>query len=234
MNPRETAQPVNAARRRRVSILAAALAVAVAVIVVAALVSGGSSSSASPSGGDTLVRSTVVDGVQEHNGVLGDPKAPVTVTEYVDLQCPICAEASTTSLPPLIERDVKTGKVKLRMRTLSFLGPDSITAARVAHGAEQQGKLWSFVETFYANQGQENSGYVTDGFLKSVAATSGVNADAASEYAATAPAEQALTTANHAAQAVGVNATPTFTITKTNGKERILQVGPGGGAGGGG
>ena len=41
----------------------------------------------------------LVAGIQEHNGVLGDPKAPVTVTEYVDLQCPICAEASTADLP---------------------------------------------------------------------------------------------------------------------------------------
>src|SRR6195952_162912 len=152
---RETAQPINAARRRRLSILGAALAVAFAVIVVAAFVSGGSSSGASPSRGDALPRSTVADGIPEHNGVLGDPKAPVTVTEYVDLQCPICAEASTTSLPPLIEQYVRTDTVKLRMRTLSFIGPDSMTAARVAAGAEQQGRLWSFVETFYANQGQE-------------------------------------------------------------------------------
>ncbi len=39
-------------------------------------------------------KSTLFAGIPEHDGVLGDPKAPVTVTEFLDLQCPICAEAS--------------------------------------------------------------------------------------------------------------------------------------------
>ncbi len=82
------------------------------------------------------------------------------------------------------------------MRTMHFLGPDSVKAARVAAGAQQQNKLWSFVETFYANQGTENSGYVTDDFLKDVATTAGVNADAALQFADTNDAEAALTTAN--------------------------------------
>jgi protein-disulfide isomerase len=226
MITRETPRTAERTRRRRLSILGAALAVALAAIVVAALASG-SSSQAAPSVADTFARSTVVDGIPEHNGVLGDPKAPVTVTEYVDLQCPICAQASLADLPPLIDQYVKTGKVKLRMRTLSFLGPDSVEAARVAHGAEQQGRLWSFVETFYANQGSENTGYVTDAFLQRVATAAGVNYAAARTYSGTDPAQQALTKANRAAQAIGVDATPTFTITKANGKEHILQVGAG-------
>ena len=68
----------------------------------------------------TLTKSTVVAGVQERNGVLGDPKAPVTITEYVDLQCPVCAEASQAELPTLINDYVKTGKVKLQMRTMEL------------------------------------------------------------------------------------------------------------------
>ena len=102
--------------------------------------------------------------------MLGDPDAPVTVTEYVDLQCPICAEASKQTLPTLINDYVKTGKVKLQARTLSFLGPDSVRAAKVAAGAQEQGRLWAFLETFYASQGTENSGYVTDDFLREVVA----------------------------------------------------------------
>ena len=101
--------------------------------------------------------------------MLGDPDAPVTVTEYVDLQCPICAEASKQTLPTLINDYVRTGKVKLQARTLSFLGPDSVRAAQVAAGAREQGRLWPFLETFYAAQGTENSGYVTDDFLREVA-----------------------------------------------------------------
>lgn len=223
----EAAEAAKTTRRRRLSILAGALGAAVAVIVVAALIStSGGDSNASPSTG-SLARSTVVDGVPETNGVLGDPNAPVTVTEYVDLQCPVCAEASKTTLPTLIDDYVKTGKVKLEMRTMHFLGPDSIKAARFAAGAQQQNKLWSFVETFYANQGTENSGYATDDFLKGVATTAGVNADAALKYSGTDDAEQALTTANQAAQAVGADSTPTFTVKKGDGPEKILLAGAG-------
>jgi protein-disulfide isomerase len=220
----EAAEAAKAARRRRFAILGGALAAAIAVIAVAALVSTGSNSNAVAS--TDLTRSTIVDGVPERDGVLGDPNAPVTVTEYVDLQCPICAEASVQTLPTLIDEYVKTGKVKLELRLMHFLGPDSIKAARVAAGAQQQDKLWSFVETFYANQGTENSGYATDEFLRNVATTAGVDADAALQYADTDEAEQALTDANQAAQAVGADSTPTFTVNK-DGTERIIHVGAG-------
>ena len=110
--------------------------------------------------------------------MLGDPKAPVTLTEYLDLQCPVCAEASKQTLPWLIDAYVRTGKAKLEVRTLHFLGPDSEKAARVAAAAPRsQGRLWPFVEAFYAAQGAENSGYVTDDFLRDVAKAAGVDAD---------------------------------------------------------
>ena len=56
-------------------------------------------------------------------------------------------------LPALIRDQVRAGKVKLAVRTLHFLGPDSERAARVAAGAERQGRLWAFLEAFYARQG---------------------------------------------------------------------------------
>ena len=115
--------------------------------------------------------------------MLGDPKAPITLTEYLDPQCPICAQAAQETLPTVIKKYVRTGKVKLQARTLSFIGPDSVRAAKVAAGAAQQGKLWAFLETFYASQGTENSGYVTDEFLTDVAKASGVDAEQALAFA---------------------------------------------------
>jgi protein-disulfide isomerase len=212
---------VAGARRRRVGFLGGAVAVAAVVVAIAAIVS---TSSSKPSGGGATA-STVVAGIPEHNGVLGDPNAPYTVTEYLDLQCPICKEASTQVLPTLIDNYVKTGKVKLQARTLHFIGDDSTTAAEFAAGAERQGKLWPFIETFYANQGEENSGYVTDSFLRDVAKASGVNADQAFAYAKTSGAQDALNTADSDASAVGANSTPTFTIKKGDGAEKTLSVG---------
>jgi len=213
----ERAEQIQTTRRKRLWRLGTAAGLAAVIVAVAAV----TASSGQPK---TLTKSTVVAGVQEHNGVLGDPKAPVTITEYVDLQCPICKEASTTELPTLVDNYVRTGKVKLQLRTLHFIGDDSTTAAKVAAGAQRQGKLWSFLETFYANQGEENSGYVTNDFLKGVAAA-GVDATKAMDYAKTGGAQAALDKADADAQAIGADSTPTFTIKQGNGAEKVLVVG---------
>ena len=77
---------------------------------------------------------------------------------------------------------------------MSFIGPDSVRAAKVAAGAKAQGKQWAFLETFYASQGTENSGYVTDDFLTDVAKASGVDANKALEFADTQPRRTRSTT----------------------------------------
>lgn len=164
-------------------------------------------------------------GIPEHDGVLGDPEAPLTLTEYVDLQCPICAQASKQTLPWLVERYVRTGRAKLELRTLQFIGPDSVRAARVAAGAERQGRLWPFVEAFYAAQGAENSGYVTDGFVRSVAKAAGVDAGRALAAAGGELAMRRLERATADATRLGVDSTPTFTVAKGDGPARVIGSG---------
>jgi len=198
--------------------LAAAAVVTAAAIAVSA--SGGTDQTT-----PTAPVSNLFRGIPEHDGVLGDPKAPVTLTEYVDLQCPVCAEASKQTLPWLVETYVRTGKAKLDLRALHFLGPDSEKAARVAAGAKAQGRLWPFVEAFYAAQGQENSGYVTDDFLRSVAKASGVDADKALDAADGEAALRFLEQANADATRLGVESTPTFTVAKGDGAPRLIGSG---------
>ena len=216
----EQAATAAATRRRRLPRLGMAAGLAAILVAIAAAVSN-SDEVAPPSAN----AATIVAGIPEKNGVLGDPDAPVTVTEYVDLQCPICAEASKQTLPPLIADYVRTGKVKLQARTLSFLGPDSIRAAKVAAGAQEQGRLWAFLEIFYASQGTENSGYVTDDFLREVAAAAGVDAEKALDFADTAQAQQALDRADGDAAAVKADSTPTFTVKRGDGPEQVVGVG---------
>jgi protein-disulfide isomerase len=219
----EQAEARAAARRKRTWRLLAAAGLAVAVVAIAAAVSSSGGAPAAPAA--PAQTSALFDGIQEKDGVLGDPKAPLTVTEYVDLQCPVCAAASKQTLPTLIKDYVRTGKVKLDARTLQFIGPDSVRAAAVAAGAEEQGKLWPFLEAFYSAQGEENSGYVTDAFLRSVATAAGVDADAALAAADTATAQERLNRANRDAQALGVNSTPTFTVARGDGKAKVLASG---------
>lgn len=221
----ERAQAAREARRRRAWRLAALAGVAVVAVVIAAAVSsaGGPDQPSGPATGGAEA-AALFDGIPEHNGVLGDPNAPVTLTEYVDLQCPVCAAASKQTLPTIVNDYVRTGKVKLDVRTLHFIGPDSTRAAKVAAAAERQGRLWPFLEVFYANQGQENSGYVTDAFLRRVATAARVNADAAFAGAGSQFAQRRLDHASADAQRLGIDSTPTFTVAKGSGPPHVLEA----------
>ena len=93
---------------------------------------------------------------------------------------PTCSarSAATTrcrSLPTLVQDYVRTGKVRIEFRNLSFLGEDSVTRRRAAAAAAQQNRLWNFVDLFYLNQGEENSGYVTDASCGGIAQGAGVD-----------------------------------------------------------
>jgi protein-disulfide isomerase len=218
----ERAATLAESRRRRIRRLLGATGVAAVLVAVAVAVSG-SGGAAKPVA--TASAAKVVAGIPEKDGVLGDPKAPITLTEYVDPQCPVCAQASRETLPTVIEKYVRTGKVKLQARTLSFLGPDSVRAAKFAAGAAQQGKLWAFLETFYASQGTENSGYVTDGFLTDVAKASGVDTKRALAFAAGDSAQESLDQADAGAAAPKVDSTPSFTVKRSGGAETVVAAG---------
>ena len=135
------AAPVAPPRRRQASprVLAAAaavIAVAVLGIVLSVVFTGGSTStnvSALPTNGSVTEGlpgaadvNAMFKGIPQHGLVLGSPKAKVTLTQYIDLQCPYCRQFETTVMPDIVSRYVKTGKVKVEARTLAFIGPDSV------------------------------------------------------------------------------------------------------------
>jgi protein-disulfide isomerase len=127
-------------------------------------------------------------------------------------------------LPTVLQDYVRTGKAKLQARTLHFIGPDSTRAARVAAGAAHQDRLWPFLEAFYTAQKTENSGYVTDGFLRSVGHAAGVDANAALAYAGTSAAEKPLTRADRDAARLGIDGTPTFTVQRGTGTAKVVTA----------
>jgi len=225
---RERAQAAAATRRARLLRLAGAAGLAAVAVTAAVLVSSaGDQPSAASDSSATGDAAALVRGLPERGGVLGDPDAPVTVTEYVDLQCPVCAESARTILPGLVQDYVRTGEVKLAARTLHFLGPDSVRAARVAAGAERQGRLWPFLLAFYAAQGPENSGYATDEHLRDIAAAAGVDADRALGHARSGSATGRLERANADADRLGIQSTPTFTVQRGDGPAEVVTGGLG-------
>ena len=189
------------------------LAIIVVVVVIVAVGSGGSS------GGDSsnLVEKASVEklfaGIPQNATILGKKSAPVRLYEYGDLQCPVCKEYSEEVLPEIFENQVKKGEVSITFRNFIIIGPQSYPAGEAALAAGTQGKGWNFIETWYRNQGEENSGYATDEFIEAMAKYVGVPdlAKWKKEWkGGTFKKQVEETTAQ--AQKLGFNGTPSFSI----------------------
>ncbi len=118
----------------------------------------------------------LLKGIPQSGTTLGSPKAPVTLTEFADLQCPFCKQYTLQTFPTIVAKYVRSGKVKMVFRNYAFISGDSLIAARAAEAAGKQNKLWNFIDVFYNNQGEEKTGYVTDPFLTKIANGAGVDA----------------------------------------------------------
>jgi protein-disulfide isomerase len=110
--------------------------------------------------------------IPQSANALGQPAAPVTLAYFADLQCPYCRDFSLEALPSIIERWVRAGKLRIEFHALQTAtqAPEVFIAQQVAAlAAGRQERAWHFIETFYAEQGEENSGYVTDAYLQGIA-----------------------------------------------------------------
>ena len=171
---REEADAASGRRRRRLMVLAGAtLAALVVVGVLIAVSQSGGDDESGLGAGESIsgVRAVneLYDGIPQDGATLGNPNAPATMVEFLDLQCPFCAEYTRDALPTIVKRYVRSGQLKLELRPVAILGPDSATAAAAAAAAAQSNRIWQFSDLFYLNQGRENSGYVDDAFLRRIA-----------------------------------------------------------------
>jgi protein-disulfide isomerase len=211
------------ARRKRLGLLGGILAIAAIVaIVVAVTTGGGGDNSSVPSGGKAAPGGAeayqLLGGIPEHGFTLGQEDAPLTLIEFNDMQCPICRQYQEDVFPTLVKEYVRPGKLRMEMRLQSFIGPDSVKAGKAVAAAAQQNKAWIFSEIFYANQGTENTGYVTDDFLRSIgSATPGLNTRLLLSDMDQPAAAAALKKGDREFQQAGFTGTPSFLVGKTGG-----------------
>jgi protein-disulfide isomerase len=152
---------------RRLTVVAALLGVATAITCIAIVVSAGGGGSRRPAASGRDV-TALLDGIPQDGLRLGSPTAKVLLVEFADPQCPFCREFAVRTLPSIVRRYVRTGKVRMELRLVSFLGPDSLRGAQALEAAGLQDRMWQAAARFYDRQGEENTGYVTDAFLRDV------------------------------------------------------------------
>jgi protein-disulfide isomerase len=226
--------PVRSTEGRKASptVLIAALVgivgiVAAVLIVVVFARGGSSSSSAAPT---TLPDANVIEqqfsGIPQKGNVLGKATAPATMVEYIDLQCPVCREFETTTMPTIIQRYVRPGKVRVEARPIAFIGPDSETGRKGMIAAEQQNRAFNFSQLLYFNQGPENSGWLDDSMVASAAASiPGVDVKALQDATGSQAVADTAKTYDRQAQADAVSGTPTVLVGKTGGRLTALPPG---------
>ena len=218
--------PASGNRRTQLIVLGVlAVLILIAAIVISQSGSDDSGSGGESSGGETAAVEDALEGIPQEGVFLGEDGTPDVVTEFVDLQCPFCAEFSTSAFNEVVEQNVRPGEILYELRVISFLGKDSGVAAELAAAAALQNRLYEFVETFYLNQGEENSGYVTEEFLTEIAEkTPGLDAEQALADR-TSPEAQALVAENEArASDLNINSTPTFLFSSQGGEPTALEL----------
>ena len=215
----------------------AALAALTAIIVIAVVVMGGdekkpkeptTTTERKPVEGP-IIGATAVEnryrGLEQDEFALGQEDAPVTLVMFGDLQCPLCRDAVENAIPPLVDRYVKTGRLRIEFRNYVVLPPDSEKAAKALEAAAAQNRAWQFVELWYLNQGEENSGYVTDDFIRRVGrAAKGLDVEQLVVASNAEGAGRSIRVAESDAEEFGIDSAPAFLIGPTGEQLSQLQI----------
>jgi protein-disulfide isomerase len=167
----------------------------------------------------------LLHGIPQQGVNLGSPKAPVTLVEFADLQCPYCSLWERSAFPTIVTKYVRPGKVRMVFVGMTFVGPDSARLFRAALSAGLQNRFWNVAELLYLNQGKENTGWATDSFLRSIGrSVKGLDVAKMLAKRNSASVKTKLAAAASFASSAGIRGTPTFAVGRTNGSLRLVQV----------
>jgi protein-disulfide isomerase len=138
--------------------------------------------------------------------VAGNPKGDVTIVEFFDYRCGYCKQVQ----PGLITLLKEDSKVRLVLKELPVLGPDSVMASRAAVAAMEQdrgGKYLGFHNAMMGFRGQINEAEVMR-----MATEAGLDVKKLKADMASPKVEQVLRDNLALADKLGIQGTPGFII----------------------
>jgi protein-disulfide isomerase len=145
--------------------------------------------------------------------VRGDSRAPVTVIEYGDFQCPFCA-----SVHPALTRLAEGKQIRWVFRNFPLDSHSlSRAAAEVAECSAEQGEFWQFADSMFIQQTTVKS----RDDLKELALQAGVEPSSLNACLASSRPDERLQRDNHLSAESMVESTPTLFI---NGKRQVGAV----------
>jgi len=175
--------------------------------------------------GSTDVRK-LFKGIPEHGLVLGSLNAPATLTEFIDLQCPVCQVFETQQLPTLIQKYVRTGKLDVQMQPWAIRGPASVTGQSATIAASLQNKAFQFAEMLYLNQGAENSGWLNENMIGLASASvDGLRPAKVLSEMSSSGVKSAVTGVDRRAATANFEYTPTLLLNRKGKTPRVVSQG---------
>lgn len=191
----------------------------VSILIAGAIIAGAVifSRNGAPAGSGPAASGSPAPAVKVDDGgiSLGDPKAPVTIVEFADFQCPFCGRFHQAVEPRIKAEYVQTGKARFIYRDFAFLDSvsgneqgESHRAAEAARCANDQGKFWEYHDYLYEHQKGENQGAFSDDNLKRFAAAVGLDSGEFNSCFASGKHKDAVLSDTVAGRKAGVNGTP--------------------------
>jgi protein-disulfide isomerase len=136
----------------------------------------------------------------------GNPKAPVTIVEFSDFQCPYCRAAQ-----PTIKKVLDTYKDKVRLGYRDFplkqIHAQAEQAAGASRCAAEQSRFWEYHDLLYANQAKLDQAGLTE-----YARTAGLDVDRFSTCLVLGKFKVPIESDIQAGIKAGVSGTPAFYI----------------------
>jgi len=227
----EQAEAASAVRRTRLTQLGIVVAIVVVIIIAVVIATGGGAKKGVPKASELPKVSSevtsLVGGIPQNGNTLGNPNAPVTLQYFGDLECPICRDFTLGALPSLIQKYVRGGTLKIEYLSLETATkePETFKTQQIAAlAAGKQQKMWDYIELFYHEQGEEDSGYVTESYLQKLAQqVPGLNLTTWTSARSDAELANSVTSDGQAANNAGFTGTPSFLIGKTGGRMQKLE-----------
>jgi protein-disulfide isomerase len=225
----ETARQERERRDRRLRMVGGVVLAAIAVVAVLVAVSSGGGNKAAPKPTSAAAKSSaaavskLLAGIPQSGARLGNPKAPITMTYFGDLECPICQDFTLNGgFPQLVANEVRQGKVQVVYKAFETATHDPTvfkTQQVAALAAGMQNRFWNFTELFYHEQGTEDTNYVTETYLQGLAKQiPGLNLTTWEADRNNASLGTQVLSDGQAGTTLGVTGTPTLVFTGPTGK----------------
>jgi protein-disulfide isomerase len=229
----EEAHAARTARRKRLTMLGIVIAFVVSGIVGIAIFSsaGDAVKKIAPESREARAVSGEVSallaGIPQHGSALGQPTAPVTLQYFGDLECPVCRAFTLAALPSIIQQWVRSGQLRVEYHSLETATrePEVFKAQQLAAlAAGEQNRMWNFLETFYHEQQEEDTGYVTESYVQGIARqVPGLNLGQWTVNRNDPTLLGQLSSDEQTASSRGLNGTPGFLIGRTGGATSTLE-----------